>query len=192
MADLYGLVLIGGRSTRMGQDKSQLDYHGRPQREYLTDWLTGYCGAVFWSVNTGQAAVAAHGSRLIVDQYPEAGPLGGILSAMETHPTQAWLVVACDLPLLTGRTLAALLDGRDTRQPATAFWDADHSSPEPLVSLWEPTALPLLRSFFRAGQRSPRRFLGQYAGQLLTPPDSDELLNVNDPLTYAAIKQRLA
>ena len=119
------------------------------------------------------------------------GPLVGILSAMAAQPGRAWLVVACDLPLLTRLTLDTLIAGRDASQPATAFWDADGSGPEPLVSLWEPSAGPLLLDFFRAGQRSPRRFLAQYAGTLLTPPDSRELTNVNDPATYSDLKQRL-
>lgn len=185
----YGLVLIGGQSTRMGQDKSVLDYHGQPQRDHLTTMLADYCTSVFWSVNAEQAIeLAKQQTPLIVDAQPEAGPLGGILLALETHPDRAWLVVACDLPLLTGQTLTALLAGRDTRHPATAFWDTDHSGPEPLVSLWEPTVLPLLRDFFGNGQRSPRRFLQQHAGTLLTAPDLRELTNANDPEARAALK----
>ncbi|MBC8151852.1 MAG: NTP transferase domain-containing protein [Bacteroidetes bacterium] len=192
MDNPYGLVLMGGRSTRMGEDKSQLDYHGQPQRDYLTALLAEYCPAVFWSVNAEQAVeLTDYQSRLIVDSQPEAGPLGGILSAMAAHPDRAWLVVACDLPLLTRQTLTALLAGRDDSRPATAFWDADHRGPEPLVSLWEPMALPLLYDFFGTGQRSPRRFLAQHAGPLLTAPDVRELTNVNDPGTLAGVMHRL-
>lgn len=192
MADPYGLVLMGGRSMRMGQDKSSLDYHGQPQRDYLTELLASLCPAVFWSVNDNQTLeLTPHQSQLITDRDPDAGPLGGILSALESYPAAAWLVVACDLPLLTRQTLTALLAGRDSHYPATAFWDAKRSGPEPLVSLWEPTALPLLSAFFADGQRSPRRFLQQYAGPLLTPPYAGELLNVNDPVGRDAIRATL-
>ncbi len=192
-ADPIGLVLMGGRSTRMGTDKSRLDYHGKPQREYLTDLLTTYCSTVYWSVNADQATeLIDQPDRLIVDRYPDAGPLGGMLSAMDAQPGRAWLVVACDLPLLTRLTLDALMAGRNGTQPATAFWDTDHSGPEPLVSLWEPSAESLLDTFRKSGQRSPRRFLAQYAGSLLTAPDIRELTNVNDPVVREAVKQRLA
>lgn len=190
--DLTGLVLMGGRSTRMGTDKSRLDYHGKPQREYLTDLLTTYCSAVYWSVSAEQAAALPDASHLIVDQYPNAGPLGGILSAMDAQPGRAWLVVACDLPLLTRLTLDALTAGRNVTQPATGFWDTDHRGPEPLVSLWEPSAGPLLYTFYQTGQHSTRHFLAQYAGSLLTAPDPRELTNVNDPVMREAVKQRLA
>ncbi len=192
-ADLTGLVLMGGRSTRMGEDKSQLNYHGQPQRDYLTELLTTYCSTVFWSVNAQQAtALTDQSHRLIVDAYTDAGPLGGILSAMERHPGRAWLVVACDLPLLTRLTLDTLVVGRHQSQPATAFMDAAGTGPEPLVSLWEPSAASLLLDFFETGQRSPRRFLQQYAQSLLLSPDVRELTNVNDPVTRTEVKQRLA
>lgn len=187
-----GLVLMGGRSTRMGQDKSRLNYHGLPQRDYLTALLADYCAAVFWSVNPDQVAELTDCQvQLIVDSHPEPGPLAGILSALEACPERAWLVVACDLPLLTHQTLTALVAGRDTRRPATVFWDSDHSGPEPLVSIWEPTALPLLRVFVGMGQRSPRRFLQQYTRHWLTAPDAGELTNVNDPDAFAAVKRLL-
>lgn len=192
MAKPCGLVLMGGRSTRMGQDKSRLNYHGQPQRDYLTALLTDYCAAVYWSVNPGQAPeLVDYQKHLIVDAHPEPGPMAGIMSAMEACPEQAWLVVACDLPLLTHQTLTALIAGRDATRPATAFWDNDRSGPEPLVSIWEPTALPLLHDFVQAGQRSPRQFLRQYAGPLLTAPDAAELTNVNDPATFALVKRQL-
>ena len=65
-----GLVLIGGRSTRMGQDKSQLVYHEKPQREYLTDLLRPYCDTVYWSMNAKQTSELTSASPpVIVDVY---------------------------------------------------------------------------------------------------------------------------
>lgn len=179
-----GLVLIGGLSTRMSQDKSGLVYHGKPQREHLTDLLRPYCDAVFWSVNAGQAAdLPGSEQPLIVDAFNFSSPLNGILSAFQHDPTAAWLVVACDMPMLTVRSLDALVAGRDGAKVATVFYDSDGQLPEPLVGIYEPAFGSISQRAIAEGQVSPRQILQQNVVQLLTAPDVRELLNVNDPAT---------
>ena len=184
MSKVNGLVLTGGRSTRMGQDKSQLVYHGKPQREYLTDLLRPHCHAVYWSVNADQAAELFGSEQpLITDAFDWPGPLNGILSAFRHDPTAAWLVAACDMPLLTAHSFDALVSGRDPAQVATVFYDSDGQLPEPLLGIYEPAFGPIMDRAVAAGQYSPRRLLQQNDVQLLTAPDVRELLNVNDPAT---------
>ncbi len=166
----------------MGQDKSQLVYHGKPQRDHLTDLLRPHCETVFWSINTGQAAELMNLSQpLIVDAFDWPGPLNGILSAFRHDPTAAWLVVACDMPLLTGRSFDALMSRRDPTRLATVFYDSDGQLPEPLLGIYEPAFGPIMDRAVATGQYSPRRLLQQNDVQLLTAPDVRELLNVNDP-----------
>lgn len=189
-APLYGLVLMGGRSTRMGTDKSRLTYHGKPQREHLTDLLQPYCDAVFWSVNAQQEAQLPDADQLlIVDAFTLNGPLNGIASAFARHPSVAWLAVACDMPRLTNRTLDALVTNRNPAKPATAFWDSDGRFPEPLLAIWEPAVAPLIRQAVAEGNVSPRKLLMVNDTQLLTAPDAAELLNVNDGAAYDTFRR---
>lgn len=179
---MNGLVLIGGLSTRMGQDKSRLTYHGKPQREHLTDLLRPYCDAVFWSVNADQAAdLLGSEQPLIVDAFDFISPLNGIGSAFQHDPTAAWFVVACDMPLLTVRSLDALVVGRNGAKVATVFYDSDGQLPEPLVGIYEPAFGLISQRAIADGQVSPRRIMQQNDIQLLTAPDARELLNINDP-----------
>jgi molybdopterin-guanine dinucleotide biosynthesis protein A len=188
---LNGLVLTGGRSTRMGQDKSRLIYHEKPQREHLTDLLRPFCEAVYWSVNAGQAAEPTNTTQpLIVDGFDIPGPLNGILSAFQQDPKAAWLVVACDMPLLTETSLLALINGRDVSKPATAFYDSDGQFPEPLLSIWEPTIEPILQTALASGNYAPRPILMLADCHLLTIPNVRELLNVNKPAEQQALKHR--
>ena len=173
---------MGGQSTRMGQDKSALVYHDKSQRDHLTDLLTPLCKRICWSVNELQCNTLTY-SDMLLDVYPETGPLGGLLTAMNTYPTVAWLVVPCDLPNLDSGTLQTLLTARNSGTLATAFWDADRAGAEPLVSLWEPTAGPVLRIWFAAGNRSPRRFLAEHRVTLLDAPNQRVFENVNSPPT---------
>lgn len=189
---LLGLVLTGGKSTRMGRDKATLDYHGRPQREYLTDLLANYTDEVFWSVNDVQGAeLARTGQPVIQDTFLGLGPMGGLLSAFQQRPDAAWLVVACDLPLLSAQSLDVLVTNRNRSKLATAFMDPDNRFPEPLISIWEPRAYPTLLQFLALGYSCPRKVLINSDVQLLTAPDVSELTNVNDPAGLAAVKALL-
>jgi molybdopterin-guanine dinucleotide biosynthesis protein A len=111
---LLGLVLAGGRSTRMGVDKSTINYHGKPQFEHLYDLLATYCADVFLSVNAEQASQLADSRfNLIADDATVFGPLAGILTAFQKQSANhAWLVVVCDLPLLSGQSIRKLVVNR--------------------------------------------------------------------------------
>lgn len=182
-APLNGLVLIGGRSLRMGQDKAQLVYHDKPQRDHLTELLRPYCQTVYWSVNAEQIeALQPSGMPLLLDvENPRPGPLNGILAALNHDPSAAWLVVACDMPLLTDQSLRALVTGRNPTCLATAFYDTDGRYPEPLLCIWEPASGPVVRDAFNKGMVSPRKLLMVNQTELLPAPDPRELTNVNSP-----------
>jgi molybdopterin-guanine dinucleotide biosynthesis protein A len=183
---LNGLILTGGRSTRMGRDKSQLIYHGKPQREHLAELLAPYCEVVFWSVNADQAVeLTATGQPVVVDRFDLPGPLNGILSAFQHDASVAWLVVACDMPLLTAQSLDALVVGRNSGKLATVFYDSAGQLPEPLLGIYEPAFGPILQQALAGGQYSPRQALQQNEVQLLHVPDISELANINDPKAKA-------
>ncbi|CCH52314.1 Molybdenum cofactor biosynthesis bifunctional protein Includes: RecName: Full=Molybdenum cofactor biosynthesis protein C [Fibrisoma limi BUZ 3] len=166
----------------MGQDKSLLVYHGKPQREHLTDLLRPYCAEVWWSVNPDQVAtVTDPAQRYVVDAFAVNSPLNGILSAFRQNPSVAWLVVACDMPRLTSLTLDALVAGRNPAKVATTFYDSDGQAPEPLLAIYEPAIGPVLQQRLAEGVISPRKILMENDSQVLTAPDVRELLNVNDP-----------
>ncbi|ADB38823.1 NTP transferase domain-containing protein [Spirosoma linguale] len=188
---INGLILTGGRSTRMGKDKSLLNYHGKPQREYLTELLKPYCETVFWSVNAEQARdLAGANQPIIIDVYDLVSPLNGILSAFQTDPSASWLVVACDMPLLTTLSIDALLANRAPDKMATVFYDSDGQLPEPLLGIYESAFGPIIQRAFAQGAVSPRQLLRQNDVQIIPVPDRRELTNVNDPEARAALKQR--
>ena len=83
---IYGLVLSGGKSIRMGIDKGLIDYHGIPQREYLYGILKTSCDDTFLSVREEQESELEADFNCIVDENEYKGPLNGILSAHNQHP----------------------------------------------------------------------------------------------------------
>ena len=82
--DVYGLILAGGKSVRMGTDKGLLDYKGKPQREYLFDLLSKLCEHVFTSCRKEQNVPSS--LNPITDKFDYTGPINGILSGLQTNP----------------------------------------------------------------------------------------------------------
>ena len=177
---LKGLVLTGGKSTRMAKDKSILDYHGIPQKDYMFGLLESFCDSVYMSVrDADQASKVDH--PFITDSFMGLGPYGGILSAFREDPDAAWLVVAVDLPYLNQETIAELVSKRNVHKTATCFIDRNDEYPEPLITIWEPRAYPLLLKFLAKGYSCPRKVLLNSNTEIIVNRDKKSLTNVNTP-----------
>jgi len=186
---LNGLVLAGGKSRRMGRDKGKINYHGKPQREHAFDLLSTCCEQTFLSCRPDQSADPdLFGMPLIFDSFLGLGPFGAIASAFRENPNTAWLVVACDLPLLDKETLDYLIEQRDPSKIATAFNSPDNEFPEPLITIWEPRSYPVLLSFLAQGYSCPRKVLINSDVALVDALDTQVLTNVNSPEDLEQLK----
>ncbi len=189
---LRGLVLAGGRSTRMGRDKAVLAYHGRDQLQVAFELLGEVAGPNFVSVRADQTSDPLRARYAqVIDGTLGVGPVAGILAALRTRPAAAWLVLACDLPFLDASTLRALIAGRDPSRVATAFRSAYDGLPEPLCTIWEPQCEPLLADFVAADGRCPRKFLLAHAARIIDLPRSNALDNINSTTEYRQAMQDL-
>ena len=178
---LFGLVLAGGRSRRMGRDKALLQRDGISQIEFAFSLLDVVADRSFVSVRKGQSDDERSRFPQIVDRYDDMGPVAGILSAMETHGDVDWLVVACDLPNLDEPTLRFLVDNRSAEQPFTAFRSSHDDLPEPLCAIYRAGSSALLRGFVDEGIKCPRKMLIRSDTCLLQQPNPRALDNVNTP-----------
>jgi len=189
---LKGLVLAGGKSVRMGHDKGTLNWHGTEQRNYMADMLTEFCSEVYVSCRAEQKVEINSPYSLLEDTFTGLGPYGAILSAFRHDPNSAWLVVACDLPLLDKANLKHLVENRDTSVFATAFKNEEQGFPEPLITIWEPKSYPRLLAWLAQGYSCPRKVLINSDIKLLQSLDECVLTNVNTPDELRRIKAQLA
>jgi molybdenum cofactor guanylyltransferase len=186
---LNGLVLAGGKSTRMGRDKSAIAWHGKQQQYWLADLLAACCSEVFISRRETQPEFEPD-YRILVDAYSGIGPYGAILSAFKFQPESAWLIIACDLPLIDKNVLEFLIDNRDPSKMATTFQSPHDGLPEPLITIWEPKSYPVLLDYLSQGYTCPRKVLIKSNDVLiLQTPDTASLLNVNTPEDFARAEQ---
>jgi len=190
---LNGLVLAGGRSTRMQRDKAALEYTpGVTQLDAAMRLLEGRVARAFISMRADQASDAARAKYpAIVDRGDVEGPIAGISAALTEHPDTAWLVLACDLPFLDAGTLDFLIAARDPARAATAFRSSHDGLPEPLCAIYEPRALDAVRAHIAAGKNCPRKFLINADTKLLDQPDPRALDNVNTVAEYGHAMESL-
>jgi molybdopterin-guanine dinucleotide biosynthesis protein A len=186
---LKGLVLAGGESRRMGFDKSLMNYHGLPQREYLFHLLQPYTTETFISCRPGQ--IIESDFPLIEDEYEDMGPFGAILTAFKKDPSAAWFVVACDFPLLDHHAILQLKESRNTGGYATSFLDIHTLMPEPWITILEPKIYPVLLEYHSRGKSSLRGILVDYNTTVIKPEDPDILLNANTKEEAERLKQRI-
>jgi molybdopterin-guanine dinucleotide biosynthesis protein A len=190
---INGLVLAGGKSLRMGIDKSTILWHGVEQRYYVADMLKEFCDEVFISCRAEQEAEIKDYAT-IPDSYKELGPYGAILSAFKAHPNKTWLVVACDLPLLDAETLQQLISNRDANLMATTFESPYDGLPEPLITIWEPKSFEILLRYLPEGYKCPRKVLRNNLDdvKIIKATNPDALMNTNTPEDAEKVKQLLA
>lgn len=191
VAPLAGLILAGGKSVRMGRDKSAIEWHdGQPQSRFLFDLMkkTGI-SEVFLSCREEQAAAFSAIGPVLPDSFLGLGPFGAICSAFLKKPDSAWLVVACDLPFLDENALRFLIENRNPSRLATSFESPTDGLPEPLVAIWEPKSWPVLLQFLAQGYSCPRKVLRNSEVEIVQPFESNWVTNVNTPAEFEQAKR---
>jgi molybdopterin-guanine dinucleotide biosynthesis protein A len=177
---LRGLVLAGGKSERMGFDKTLIDFRGMPHRDYMLGLFTEANLPVMLSVRD-EPESTIEGREYLVDRFRDMGPYGAIVSAFMYDPDAAWLVLASDLALFDGDMLAELIAAREPRQFATSFRSPVNGDAEPLAAIWEPSAYPWLLLRLSLGESCPRSVLRSLQVNVIEAKDGRKLMNVNTP-----------
>ena len=185
IAPIKGLVLVGGKSTRMGKDKSKLDYHGKPQRQIVKELLETNNFETFYSVQN-----ASEISEEISDKFINLGPFGGICSAFQKDPNSAWLVLATDLPFVDDKVIQQLLKYRNPSKVATAIKGKSKQFVEPLITIYEPRAYPILLQYLAQGYSCPRKMLINSDVEIVEIDDSF-IRNVNTPEEFEDAKKEI-
>ncbi len=182
---LHGLVLAGGRSSRMGADKAALAHpDGRTLARRTHDLLADAgCEDVVLSLRHDQEIPVGFFDlpdiRIVRDPEDTAGgPLAGIIAAMSLQPEADWLVLACDLPRLDTATLLHLISSKLPDELFLSYRSEFDGLPEPLCALYAPAAMPLLRDM---EFRCPRKLLIRHECRLLEPVTPRALDNANTP-----------
>jgi molybdenum cofactor guanylyltransferase len=187
-------IMAGGKSSRMGTDKSFVHFQGRPMIEIVCERVTNLGAETILITNKPDEYIHL-GLPMFSDVYPEKGPLGGIYTAVHyaTHPYI--LVVACDMPWLNRDLLTYMISQRTT---ADIIIPRPQKFPEPLHAIYSKTCLKPIEANIKADRLKITGFFGQvsvnFLGQAVIErfdADGRSFANINTPTDLAQNKKRI-
>ncbi len=177
IAPIQGVVLAGGKSSRMGTDKTELNYHGKSQLKHTVELLENNLLPTYVSVATNQQI---ENFKTIQDKFVDLGSFGAICSAFQQNPNKAWLVLATDVPFVDDKLIKLLLQHRNPQKIATAIKGKSKQFVEPLIAIYEPKAYPVLLSYLAQGYSCPRKVLINSDVEIIEV-DDNLIRNINTP-----------
>jgi len=108
--DVTGIILSGGKSSRLGEEKGLALFHGKPLVTYAIGILKPVCGNLVISANNYQKEYAKYGFNVVEDQIRDIGPMGGLFSCLRRSKTRFNIVISCDTPFVNSGLFEYLLD----------------------------------------------------------------------------------
>jgi len=195
---LTAAVLAGGRSMRMGVDKTLLPVDGETLVARVVATVGEVCAHTMVVTNRPEALVEAGlppSVRVLSDEVPHQGPLGGLVTALAEAEDEWVLAVGADMPHLSSAVVGALWDARGEAQIVVPVTDR---GPEPLLALYSRECLPAARRLLESGRRRLVAIFGEVAVTEVPveslrgfDPDLRSFVNVNTPEELAEAREEL-
>lgn len=182
--DITGLILAGGRATRMGEvDKGLQQFRGAPMGLHVMMRLQPQVGELMINANRNLGPWEAFGVPVWPDEITGfAGPLAGLHTGL-SHCSTEWLVTApCDSPFLPDDLVARLADGLQSRHADLAVavtGKGEQRQPHPVFCLVRASLLPHLDHFLKTGGRKVDAWYASLDVVEVDFPDEDAFRNIN-------------
>ncbi|MEI6388786.1 MAG: molybdenum cofactor guanylyltransferase [Spirochaetota bacterium] len=191
---ITGLILVGGKSRRMGVDKALLEIAGQPLIERVIELFSACFDRTLLAGDQGQR-FAGYGLPIVSDLYP-GSPLGGIYTGLAAAGTEHVFVASCDLPFPSPAILhhlCSLKDGFDAVVPLAA------RGYEPLFALYSKRCLGPIKALLDSGDCCAYAYFPEIQARYVLPGELAELdreglafFNVNTPEDLERAAKRLA
>ena len=189
-----GVILAGGESRRMGgEDKGLRVLGGRPMIEQVIDALRPQVGSLLINANRNIKRYQAYGYPVLPDaDYPGAGPLAGILSALRAAETPLLATVPCDTPFLPADLVARLYDAMITHNAPLACAH-DGQRLQPVFALMRLDVAESLEDYLQRGGRRVRAWIDALGGVAADFSDRPQaFFNINTPQDLSQAEKALS
>ncbi|WP_421898291.1 molybdenum cofactor guanylyltransferase [Marinoscillum sp.] len=172
------LILVGGESSRMGEEKYLMEDNGTPQYQYLYEMLTTQGYPTYISCNERQNEVIPDTYAKLVDTYDQIGPIGGLATAIAEDARCSWLVVACDLMGLTADAVTRLISANAPEYDIVTYQHPESGFYETTLTIYNPGAFIVLKRAIRKEVYSLQDILKKCPTKAIKG-EVDFLVNVN-------------
>ena len=187
------LLLMGGKSSRMGQDKAQLLLGGQPFWKRIAQELSA-CGRLYLSVSQTCDEKALEGYPIIRDVVPDCGVMGGLYSAFQAIEEDLLFACACDMPFVNRQFVQWMLNRWEEEVQKGRQWDGivvcgDDGKTHATAALYHRRLQGKLEENVRKKRLRMHAFVREEANLLLLPMEevasfSRCFQNINTPEDY--------
>ncbi len=183
--ETYALVMCGGQSSRMGTDKSMLQYYDKPQRYHLYDMLQPYCEKVFISCEAKQSKNIEAGYNAITDDetFSNIGPMGALLTAFTKFSKKNMLLIGCDYPFLKAGELEIF--SMLCKNIPASFYNEEAFIYESMLAWYPYTCFEELKQMFQARQLSLQQLLRKNDAVKYLPVDTNCIKSIDTMEAFA-------
>jgi FdhD protein len=183
-----GLILAGGKSSRMGVDKAFLHLGDATAIDVLHSQLSSWCDQI--SVVTSRDRLEHYrGYSVIPDEVSDQGPFMGLCSGLAASSTDVNIVVACDIPLIEPCLLARMLSQSEDSDIVIASLPASRGD-QPLLGVYKRSVLPAARKLLAAGHRRVAELFPLCKTERVVSEDDCWYTNLNTPREYHRFVER--
>ena len=177
--DITGIILAGGKSTRMGSDKGFLKFNGKSFIEYSIAALKPLVSQII--IVSNNADYDIFNVKRVEDVIKEAGPLAGIYTGLKTSKTEFNLVLSCDVPLITKEILEMLIEAQDRQSDIIQIVSQGKSMP--LIALYKKCCETQFYQLLKNDERRLHVAVNQCKVKNITLSSQTELFtkNINTP-----------
>ncbi len=138
--EILGVILAGGKSSRMGSDKGLVEFKSKPMAQYAIELLQPLCDELV--ISTGNVDYLQFGYQTIADLVPSCGPIGGMFSVMHSLPAKRYFFLSCDVPHIPSALAKEILTHKDKAEIVVPIHSQNRC--EPLFGLYSKNVLPNL------------------------------------------------
>lgn len=186
MRRISGIILAGGKSRRMGEDKAFLGYEGTSFIEAAVQKLKPYCSEIL--ISSDNPTISIPGTLRVSDEIKDIGPLGGLYSCLKRSSYDEALVIPIDTPFITPELIGHILE-HSSGYEVTVVRHGERI--HPLTGLFHKAVIPILEGEIKDKHYKILMFIYKTKYQLLDTPGFDEevFMNINSRSEYDGIKQ---
>jgi len=127
--EITGIILAGGKSRRLGEEKGLAEFNGKPLIQHTIDILQPVCYKIIISANRQLDDYAAFGYDVVEDQVKDIGPMGGLMACLEQSDTRYNFVISCDTPFVPSDLFPFLLESIENFQVAAPVHHDNYIEP---------------------------------------------------------------
>ena len=191
-SSITGIILAGGRATRMGgKDKGLVELAGRPLATHVLERLRPQVGDIVINANRNQDAYRGFGCPVIPDRDDAfRGPLAGIAAVMQAVDSELFVSVPCDAPLLPENLVQRLLEALPTTAGPCSV-ACSEGVIQPVFALFRKSAVPLIERYLEAGEKKVRRWHRLYHSIPVEFDHADPFVNINTEAQLRSLEERL-